>query len=203
MSQTVHAGLRNCELLCTCRKCPLLKRKCYIYGTILMCMMFSSKWNCFILSAVEESLIFYVVCCRLWIWLKKLDTSTSQTPLLTSIFAPWTEVLSESSRVTWKPRDCPEAPPTAGLTFPHGLQIDCLFLFLFSFFFLTLECFFLRLSILVDPVAACSACQTGLNLPKKHGPQRQAGLSSAILMRISLCKHYFIYRKEVEPGNFH
>lgn len=177
MSQTVHAGLRNCELLCTCG--PLLKRKCYICGTKL----------------------FYVVCCRLWIWLKKLDTSTSQTPLLTSIFAPWTEVLSESSRVTWKPRDCPEAPPTAGLTFPHGLQIDCLFLFLV---FLSSGVFFLiRLSILVDPVAACSACQTGLNLPKKHGPQRQAGLSSAILMRISLCKHYFIYRKEVEPGNFH
>lgn len=77
-----------------------------------------------------------------------------------------------------------------------------LFVFIPCFFKLW-SVFFLRLSTLVDPVAACSACQTGLNLPKKHGPQRQAGLSSAILMTISLCKHYFIYRKEVEPGNFH
>lgn len=142
MSQTVHAGLRNCELLCTCRKCPLLKRKCYIYGTILMCMMFSSKWNCFILSAVEESLIFYVVCCRLWIWLKKLDTSTSQTPLLTSIFAPWTEVLSESSRVTWKPRDCPEAPPHRR-THISTRTTDRLFVFIpFFFFFFNSGVFF-------------------------------------------------------------
>lgn len=71
-------------------------------------------------------------------------------------------------------------------------------------FILTLKCFFsLNLSTLVDPGDACSACQNGLSLPKKHGCQRQAGLSSAQLMRISLCKHYFIYRKEVEPGNFH
>lgn len=72
-------------------------------------------------------------------------------------------------------------------------------------FILTRKClvFYLNLSTLVDPGAACSACQNGLSLPKKHGCQRQAGLSSAQLMRISLCKHYFIYRKEAEPGNFH
>lgn len=53
MSQAVHAGLRNCERLCTCIKCPLLKREWCIYGTILMCMTFSSKWSCFMLSAAD------------------------------------------------------------------------------------------------------------------------------------------------------
>lgn len=132
-SHTINASKWSNESGRTCRPAELWAFV-YMYKMPIVKERMVYIWYHFNVHGVQLKMkLFYVVCCRLWIWLKKLDTSTSQTPLLTSIFAPWTEVLSESSRVTWKPRDCPEAPPTAGLTFPHGLQINCLFLFLVFF----------------------------------------------------------------------